>query len=127
MRRVIVASAPKTPEAAATLVTITMSAKRMSWPTPVELIAERVEPGLKPNQPNQRMKVAKPTNGIECPGITLGLRPGPYLPRRGPRRSRTARPPVAPVRWTTVEPAKSCEPRVEESQPPENSQWAMSG
>ncbi len=124
----MVASAPSTPQAAAMLVTSTMSAKRMllGWPG-TELRALRVEPGLNPNHPNQRMNVARPTNGMLWPGITLGLPSAPYLPRLGPSRSSTARPPVAPVRWTTVEPAKSCEPRLAASQPPENSQWAMSG
>src|SRR5919198_5116414 len=113
----IVVSAPITPQAAAMLVTRTMSAKRMSPFCPVELSALSVEPGLNPNQPNQRMKVARPTNGMLWPGITLGFPSGPYLPRRAPSSSSTANPPVAPVRWTTVEPAKSWEPRLAASQP----------
>ena len=54
-------------------VTIATSAKRPP-------IAPSVEPALKPNQPNQRISTARPTNGIEWPGITLGLPSRPYLP-----------------------------------------------
>src|SRR2546427_682898 len=71
------ASAASTPAAAARLVTTTISAKRP--PT-----AARVEPGLKPNQPSQRMNTPRPTSGIECPGIARGLPSESYLPRRGP-------------------------------------------
>src|SRR5207248_10910667 len=55
----IVVRAPTTPQAAAMFVTSTMSAKRMLPAWPVELSALSVEPGLKPNQPNHRLKVAR--------------------------------------------------------------------
>ena len=47
---------------------------------------------------------------MECPGITRGLPSGPYLPLRGPSSSSAASAPVAPMRCTAVEPAKSCMP-----------------
>jgi hypothetical protein len=46
---------------------------------------------------------------------------------RGPSRSRPAKAAVAPLRWTTVEPAKSWEPKWLISQPPPNSQWLIIG
>ena len=83
--------APITPAAAARFVTTTTSAKRPP-------IAPSVEPGLKPNQPNQRMKTPSPTSGMLWPGITFGFPSGPYLPWRGPNRSKAAKAPVAPIR-----------------------------
>ena len=71
----IVAIAPSTPAAAARFVTTATSAKR-----PGPEIALSVEPGLKPNQPNHRIRTASPTSGIEWPGITFGLPSRPYLP-----------------------------------------------
>ena len=105
------AIAPTTPAAAARLVTTTTSAKRP--PT-----APRVEPGLNPNHPNHRMNTARPTSGMLWPGITLGLPSLPYLPWRGPSSSSAAKAPVAPMRCTTVDPAKSCIPMLWASQPP---------
>ena len=104
-----------TPPAAAMFVVRTTSGKRPSN-------ALSVEPGLKPNQPSQRMKMPKPNSGMLWPGIARGLPSGPYLPLRGPRCSRAARAPVAPMRWTAVEPAKSCMPRLFCSQPPPKTQ-----
>ena len=63
-----------------------------------------------------------PKSGMLWPGIARGLPSGPYLPRRAPRCSSAARPPVAPMRWTAVEPAKSCMPRLACSQPPPKTQ-----
>ena len=57
-----------------------------------------------------------------CPGIARGLPSAPYLPRRGPSSSSAASAPVAPIRWTAVEPAKSCMPTLAWSQPPPNTQ-----
>ncbi len=91
-------------------------------------VAASVEPALKPNQPTNRMITPRPTSGIECPGITRGLPSGPYLPLRGPSSSSAASAPVAPMRWTAVEPAKSCMPVGSSavspfcSQPPPNTQ-----
>ena len=57
-----------------------------------------------------------------CPGIARGLPSGPYLPLRGPSSSSAASAPVAPIRWTAVEPAKSCMPTFACSQPPPKTQ-----
>jgi len=114
------ASAVTAPAAAARLVVTTTSAK---W----RLVALRVEPGLNPNQPNQRMKTPSWESGMLWPGIAFGFLFRSYLPIRGPSRSRPANPAVAPVRWTTVEPAKSWAPNLAISQPPPKSQWLMSG
>ena len=119
-RRWLTASAPSTPAAAARLVTTATSAKRPP-------IAPRVEPALKPNQPNQSTSTARPTSGMLWPGITLGLPSLPYLPCRGPSSSSAASAPVAPIRCTTVEPAKSCMPKLACSQPPPKIQWLMIG
>ena len=69
----------------------------------------------------------RPTSGMECPGIARGLPRASYFPRRGPSRSRAASAPVAPIRWTTVEPAKSCMPAFLASQPPPKIQCEMIG
>ena len=100
--------------------TSTISAKRLP-------IAPSVEPGLNPNQPSHRISTPRPTSGIECPGIARGLPSGPYLPIRGPSNSNAASAPVAPIRWTTVDPAKSCIPTFTCSQPPPKIQWLMIG
>ena len=71
-----------------------------------------VEPGLNPNQPSHRISTPSPKSGMLCPGIARGSPFLPYLPRLGPRCSSTASAPVAPIRWTAVEPAKSCMPRL---------------
>src|SRR5918997_1355374 len=54
--------APITPPAAPRSVTTATSASRPS-------VADSVEPGLKPNQPKNRMTTPRPTSGIECPGM----------------------------------------------------------
>ena len=95
--------------------TIAISGKRPS-------IALSVEPGLKPNQPSHRISTPRPNSGIEWPGIARGLPSVPYLPRRAPSSSSAASAPVAPIRWTAVEPAKSCMPRFACSQPPPKTQ-----
>ena len=108
-------SAPSTPAAAAMFVTSRTSVKRPSS-------APSVEPGLKPNQPSHRISTPRPKSGMLCPGIARGLPSAPYLPLRGPRCSSAARAPVAPMRWTAVDPAKSCMPRLACSQPPPKTQ-----
>ena len=116
----ITATAAITPAAAARLVTIAISGKRPSS-------ALRPEPGLKPNQPSHRISTPRPKSGMLWPGIARGLPSGPYLPRRGPSSSSTASAPVAPIRWTTVEPAKSCTENCTASQPPPKIQCAPIG
>ena len=112
--------APSTPAAAPSCVTTTTSAKRPP-------IAPSVEPALNPNQPNHSTSTARPTSGMLWPGMALGLPSSPYLPWRGPSSSSAASAPVAPIRCTTVEPAKSCMPKFAWSQPPPKIQWLMIG
>src|SRR5437763_17148486 len=89
--------------------------------------APSVEPGLKPNQPNARMKQPVSTSTISCPMIAFDAPVRVYLPRRGPTisaRASALRPPTA---CTTPEPAKSqyplpspkFVPRVESQPPPQ--------
>ena len=104
--------APSTPADAARLVVTAMSAKRA--PT-----APSVEPGLKPNQPNQRIRTPSTASGIEWPGIGCGLPFASNLPMRAPSMSVPASAALAPQRWTTVEPAKSCMPRCARKPPPQ--------
>src|SRR5512135_1392140 len=65
-----------------------------------------VEPALKPNQPNARMKQPRIAIGRLCPGIARAS-PRTSLPVRGPRTHAPVNAPAPPVRWTTPEPAKS--------------------
>ena len=115
-----VAIEASTPAPAASIVTSATSGKRPSD-------APSVEPGLNPNQPSHRISTPRPNSGIECPGIARGRPSLPYLPRRAPSWRSTARAPVAPIRWTAVEPAKSCMPRFDCSQPPPNTQCEATG
>ena len=112
--------APRMPPAAPSIVTIATSAKRPS-------VTPSVEPALKPNQPMSRMNMPRPRMYMLWPGIGRGLPSEPYLPLRAPSTSRPASAPVAPTRWTAVEPAKSCMPMFVCSQPPPNTQWEASG
>ena len=56
-----VTTAPRTPAAAARFV---FSATYAKNPTPPEVGRSRVEPGLKPNQPNQRMSTPSVVNAM---------------------------------------------------------------
>ena len=116
-----ISDAPMTPPAAPSCVTRMTSAKRPS-------AVPSVDPPLKPNQPSHRISTPRPASGIEWPGIARGLPSGPYLPTRGPSSSSAASAPVAPTRWTTVEPAKSWTPLpISERKPPPKIQCAPSG
>src|SRR5262245_52766194 len=68
------------------------------------------EPGLKPNQPKNRMIVPSTPSGMLCPGIVLALPSLLNLPMRGPSTMAIASPTAPPVICTTPEPAKSTEP-----------------
>ena len=79
------------PAAAAKLVLMAIRAIRFPLPT------LRAEPGLNPNQPNQRMRTPREAKGMECPFITLGKPFRAYLPILGPRITvpiKAAEPPV---------------------------------
>src|SRR5215471_11267873 len=76
-------------------------------PIPTKSIADRVEPGLNPYQPNQRIKppdaaIVKSCGSIGAPPSRLNLRPN-----RGPRTIDPARAMKPPIVCTTVDPAKS--------------------
>ena len=115
-----VAVAAMAPAAAARLVL--MATRAISEPSPTP----RVEPGLKPNQPNHSRNMPSEASGREWAAMTLGLPSGPNLPIRGPSARvpmKAAQPPTA---CTTVEPAKSAKPRLA-SQPPPQIQWPTIG
>src|SRR4051812_48106243 len=71
------------------------------------LLAASADPALKPNQPNQRMPVPSNVNGSECGGMA-----SPGQPRRFPRTITTASAATPALMWTTVPPAKSRAPRL---------------
>ena len=73
---------------------------------------------MKPNQPNQRMKVPRVARGRLAPGMALTLPSGPYLPLRAPRMIAPVSAAQPPAEWTTVEPAKSEKPISDRSPPP---------
>src|SRR5689334_13264101 len=97
---------------------------------PSRSIADKVEPGLKPYQPNHR--ITPPTAAIVMlwpgggpPPSRLNLRPS-----RGPSAIAPARATKPPIVWTTVEPAKSWKAAGEIvlSQPSgPHAQWPMIG
>ncbi len=72
--------------------------------------AERVEPALKPNQPNARTSVPTTESGRLWPGIAPMVPSARNLPRRGPSTRVPASAVMPPVMWTTLEPAKSTWP-----------------
>src|SRR6266540_7431664 len=55
-----------------------------------------VEPGLNPNQPNQRMITPSVVYAMLCPGIAFGFPSWSNFPIRGPSRSAPARAASAP-------------------------------
>src|ERR1051326_8369335 len=79
-------------------------------PIPTKSMAERVLPGLKPYQPNQRMSppvtaIVRSCGNMGPPPSFLNLRP-----RRGPRTMAPANAMNPPMVCTTVDPAKSWNP-----------------
>jgi hypothetical protein len=90
------------PAPASIVATATMPMRRLPEP-----LAPSVEPGLKPNQPNARMKVPMAAMFRLWPGKTLEEPSLLYLPRRGPNTIAPPRAANPPTIWTTPEPAKS--------------------
>jgi hypothetical protein len=74
---------------------LVFSATYAKKPTPPKS-TDSVEPGLNPNQPNQRMITPSVVYAMLCPGIAFGLPSAPNLPMRGPSRIAPARPASAP-------------------------------
>ena len=70
-------------------------------------VIDTVEPPLKPNQQNQRIKQPKAPSGMECPGIAFDFPFLSYLPIRGPRMMAPIRAATPPTICTAQEPAKS--------------------
>ena len=99
-RKYQTSSAAAEPATAARLVLTATTEMRRS-------VAPSVEPGLKPIQPNRRMKVPITTYTRLWAGKARGFPSLPYLPRRGPRMTASAMAAKPPTACTTVEPAKS--------------------
>ena len=97
---------PMPPEAAARVV-VTATRATATALSPWIL---RTEPGLKPYQPTQRMKVPSTTRAALWPGMAMGRPEASKRPVRGPTMAAPMRPAIPPVMWTTPEPAKSCMP-----------------
>ena len=74
------------------------------------LLAPKVDPGLKPNHPNQRMNAPIAAKGRLCPGIVLALLSLLYFPIRGPKTIAAARAAKPPIACTAPDPAKSLNP-----------------
>src|SRR5437764_11843285 len=107
-------------------------------PRPEKSMADRVDPGLSPYQPNHRITPPMAPHVRSCGGVG----PPPsflnFLPSRGPRAMAPARAMKPPTVWTTVDPAKSRntaspdhplnQPMVLPSQPPgPHTQWPKIG
>src|SRR3954453_15572483 len=107
-------------------------------PMPVQSMADSVDPGLNPYQPNHRMTapidaIVRSCGGVGPPPSRLNLRPS-----LGPSAIAPTRATVPPTVWTTVDPAKSRntalpanewnQPIVLPSQPPgPQTQWPKIG
>ena len=76
-------------------------------------------PGLNPNQPSHKIKTPSAARGRLCPAIGLGFPSPSYLPRRGPKTMAPVNASQPPVEWTTVEPAKSDIPRLDNQPAPQ--------
>ncbi len=76
----------------------------------ISVLPAVVEPGLKPNQPSQRMNTPTAAMGRLWPGMALTSPFLPYLPNRGPMTMAPASDAQPPMECTTVEPAKSMKP-----------------
>ena len=108
-------------------------------PMPSKSMAERVEPGLNPYQPNHRMTAPIAAMLRSCGLVGPPPSRANFRPRRGPSAMAPARAMKPPTVWTTVEPAKSRktvpsgtrpwnQPMVLPSQPPgPQTQWPKIG
>ena len=99
---------------AAAMLVVTKTRDATSAPPPDRAT---VEPPLKPNQQNHRIKQPRAPSVREWPGIARALPSLVYLPIRGPRMAAPIRAATPPTICTAVEPAKSWKPS-SASQPP---------
>ncbi len=76
-------------------------------------------PGLKPNQPSQRINTPSAARARLCPGMARLLPSLPYFPRRGPRASAPVRARMPPTLCTMALPAKSWKPSCDNQPPPQ--------
>src|SRR5438094_1125729 len=76
-------------------------------PMPEKSIADRVDPGLNPYQPNHRITPPMAPHVRSCGGIGPPPSRLNFRPSRGPRAMAPARAIMPPTVCTTVEPAKS--------------------
>ena len=76
-------------------------------PMPSQSMADNVEPGLKPYQPNHRITPPSAPKARSCAGIGPPPSRLNFRPRRGPSTMQPARAMTPPTVCTTVEPAKS--------------------
>ena len=92
---------------AAAMLVVTNTRDATSAPPPD---SATVEPPLKPNQQNHRMKQPRAPSVREWPGIARALPSLVYLPIRGPRIAAPTKAATPPTICTAVEPAKSWKP-----------------
>ena len=69
--------------------------------------ADKTDPPLNPNHPNQRIRTPAAESGIFDPGIATGFPEISNLPFLAPNRYIIINAPQPPTEWTRVEPAKS--------------------
>src|SRR6056297_513799 len=87
----------------------------------MEVSAVVVEPGLNPNHPSHRINTPRAANGMLWPRIGRIAPFFPYFPSLGPNTMAPASAAHPPTECTTVEPAKSINPRASSHPPPLNS------
>mmetsp|Transcript_15770 Transcript_15770/g.42385 ORF Transcript_15770/g.42385 Transcript_15770/m.42385 type:complete len:207 (+) Transcript_15770:696-1316(+) len=92
---------------AAAAIVVVAAARETTLPRPMMPSAE---PGLKPYQPTQRMKVPSAWSVAECPGISMTLPSASNLPRRGPTKKAPSSALRPPTMCTAPQPAKSIMP-----------------
>src|SRR5579863_4770639 len=81
--------------------------------------AAKAEPALKPNQPNHKRPVPRPTNATLCGTV---FSPGANL--RAPTTQTDASAAKPALAWTTIPPAKSRAPHWARNPPP-HTQWTI--
>src|SRR5215467_7649819 len=98
-------------------------------PMPCASSAESVDPGLKPYQPNHKIRPPTAPRMMLCGNIGPPPSRAKTRPRRGPRATAPASEIAPPIVWTTVDPAKSRNgvDRVASQPSGPHDQWPMIG